>query len=226
MCFSAEASLTAAAILIPSGIASMYLAYKTDRRYLPLCTLPLLFGLQQLFDGMVWLSGEESDLDALRRYSIAYMFFAWLAWPIWIPFATYFVEPCRWRSLYLVGSIVGGMLGATLYFPYFAHDGWLTVSFLPNAVVYSGVELFDFMWRREVTYALYMACISLPPLLSTKPEVRVFGALVLAAFMLTYTFFSFAYISVFCLFGGMVSLYLLLMIWRVRKMGAPTQKGC
>jgi len=47
MCFSAEASFTAAAVLVPAGAVSMVRAYKTDRRYLPIATLPLLFGLQQ-----------------------------------------------------------------------------------------------------------------------------------------------------------------------------------
>ena len=54
MCFSAEASFTAAAVLVPFGALSMTRAYKTDPRYIPIATLPLLFGLQQALEGAVW----------------------------------------------------------------------------------------------------------------------------------------------------------------------------
>ena len=45
MCLSAEVSFIAAAGLIPAGALSMRQAWRGDRRYLPLATLPLLFGL-------------------------------------------------------------------------------------------------------------------------------------------------------------------------------------
>lgn len=226
MCFSAEASFAASAILIPSGTVSLYIAMKTDRRYAPLCALPLLFGIQQFFDGMVWVSGANGDFDATRHFSIAYMFFAWLAWPVWIPFATYFVEPCRWRPFYLLGSIVGGMLGASLYFPYFAHEGWLTVEFLPKAIVYDGTETFDFLWPRSVTYGIYIASIVLPPLLSTRREVQIFGLLVFLAFATTYLFFRYAYISVFCFLGGLISIYLVAMIIYLARKKAEPEPTC
>ena len=71
MCFSATASFTAAAVLLPSGVLSVYRAWRGDRRYLALSALPLLFGLQQLFDGMVWRAGDVGDGDGVTRYSLA-----------------------------------------------------------------------------------------------------------------------------------------------------------
>ena len=47
MCFSATASFTAAGVLLPAGAAATYRAIRTDRRYVAICALPLLFGLQQ-----------------------------------------------------------------------------------------------------------------------------------------------------------------------------------
>ena len=65
MCFSAEVSYAAAGILLPLGTVSIYKAYQTDRRYVAICTLPLLFGLQQLFEGLVWTGGEAGDMAAV-----------------------------------------------------------------------------------------------------------------------------------------------------------------
>ena len=56
-----------------------------------------------------------------------------------VPFSTYFLEPCRRGHLYLGFAILGGMVGALQYFPYFAHEGWLVTRFLPRAIVYEAL---------------------------------------------------------------------------------------
>lgn len=217
MCFSAEASFTAAALLIPSGALSIERAYRTDRRYVSICALPLLFGLQQFLEGFVWTSGARGELDLVRLYAIGYMSFSWLAWPIWVPFSTYFLEPARRKPLYLIFAIAGAILGAGQFLPYFVHSNWLSVRVLDSAIVYGGVELFDFLFARELTYAIYLTLIILPLLLSTRGEIRVFGVLVAIVAAITYLFFRFAYISVFCFGGALMSFYLVAMIFRIDR---------
>lgn len=217
MCFSATASFAASALLVPLGVAGAARASQVDRRYIPLCTLPVLFGLQQFFEGMVWIAGEGSDLASVERYSLAYMFFSWIAWPIWVPVSVYFLESPS-RKFPFVGFAIGGaMLGGLQYIPYFAHQGWLTTTFLDFAVQYSDVELLDALVAREVTYAIYVVFIIAPLLLSTDRDARIFGVLVFAVLAVTYLFFSFAYISVFCMGGALMSLYLVFMIFRKRR---------
>jgi hypothetical protein len=211
VCFSATASFTAAAVLLPSGGLSLYRAWRGDRRYLALCALPLLFGVQQLFDGLVWRAGDVGDATAVTRFSLAYMFFSWLAWPIWVPVATYFVEPARRRAWYLLFAVVGGVLGGVQYIPYFAHRDWLVTRFLPHAISYGGTQMLDFVIDREATYAIYLGVIIVPLLLSTQKDVRIFGVLVAFVAVVTMAFFQFAYVSVFCFGGAIMSLYL---VWR------------
>lgn len=214
MCLSAEVSFVAAAVLVPVGAFSIYRASRVDRRYLALATLPLLFGIQQLLEGLVWVAGAQGDPDTVARFSLAYMFFAWIAWPVWVPVSGYFIESGSRRVLYLVFAIAGGMLGALQYVPYFAHEGWLTTTFLANAIGYDGTELLDLIVSREVTYSIYVSVIIAPLLLSRDPQVRVFGVLVTGVLLATYFFFTYAYVSVFCFGGALMSLYLVLMILR------------
>lgn len=221
MCFSAEASFTAAALLVPAGALGLRQAWRTDRRYTALCALPLLFGVQQFLEGLVWTSGAAGDAALTHSFSAAYMFFAWLAWPVWVPFSVFFLEPDRRRPFYVVAAVLGGIIGAGIYLPYFVHGEWLTVRLLESAIVYGGVELFDFIWGRDLTYAAYLALVIFPPLLSSRDEVRVFGILIALAFAITYAFFRFAYISVFCFLGAIMSFYLLFMIHRVRIARQP-----
>ena len=227
MCFSATASFTAAAILLPAGAAATYRATRTDRRYVAICALPLLFGIQQFFEGMVWISGGAQDRDLVEKFSLAYMFFSWLAWPVWVPFSAYFLEPSRRKPIYLLFSIAGAMLGAIQYFPYFAHSGWLVTRFLAHAISYEGVELVDFIIGREATYAIYVAIIIAPLLMSSDRGVNIFGVLVSVVLVATYSFFTFAYVSVFCFGGAVMSLYLVYMIFtKDRRHGAVRRAVC
>ena len=213
MCFSAEVSYTAAVILVPLGGIAMHRAYQTDRKYLPIATLPLLFGLQQLSEGLVWTSGQSNNQSWVGTFSLAYMFFSWLAWPVWVPFSTYFLEPCRRRHVYLVFAVLGGMLGAMQYFPYFAHQGWLVTRFLPHAIVYDGTVLFDFIMRRELTYAVYLFVIIAPLLSSSHRRANIFGLLISLVVIVVYLFFRYAYISFFCIGGALMSVYIVYMIF-------------
>jgi Family of unknown function (DUF6629) len=135
MCFSAEAGFTAAAILLTAGAIGIQRAYRTDRRYLPLAALPIFFGFQQLFEGLVWTGNALSSDAMVQRYSLAYMFFSWLAWPVWIPFSAYFLEPCGRRYVYLIFAIMGGMLGASTSPILRMKDGWSQNSFLMRSAI-------------------------------------------------------------------------------------------
>ena len=70
------------------------------------------------------------------------------------------------------------------------------------------------MVTRETTYGIYAALVSVPFLLSRDRAVKVFGLLVLGVLVVTYTFFAYAYISVFCFGGALMSLYLVAMTLR------------
>ncbi|MCW3837320.1 DUF6629 family protein [Sphingomonas canadensis] len=228
MCLSAEVSFAAAAILVPTGVVSTYKAARTDWRYVPICALPFLFGVQQLFEGLVWTSGEAGDLTAISRYSLAYMFFSWLAWPVWVPMAVWFLEPVRRKPLYLGFVILGAIFGGGQYLPYAVHQEWLTVTFLPHAIAYGGIELFDFLLAREWTYSIYVLAVVVPLLVASRPEIRVFGVLVATVLAITYLFFRFAYVSAFCFGGALVSIYLVGMIfWKGRRsaQGRELERG-
>ncbi len=208
MCFSPEASFAASAILLPAGLVSVRRAYITDRRYLALMALPVFFGLQQFSEGLVWIAGARGDAKLVEQSSLAYVFFTWLAWPVWVPVSVYFLESVRRRPLYLMFAITGGMLGALQYVPYFIHEGWLVTRFLRHAISYEGTVLLDYVTKREVTYAIYIAVVIGPLLLASDWNVKFFGGLVLGVLVITYLFFSYAYISVFCFGGALMSLYL------------------
>lgn len=214
MCFSAEASFATAALLIPAGAAAMAKAWRIDKSFIPLCTLPLMFGVQQFMEGMVWVAGAAGAAADVERYSLAYIFFSWIVWPIWVPVSVYFLEPGARRPLYLAFAIGGSMLGGLQFVPYLTHEGWLTTTFLGRAIAYKDLNLLDALISREGVYALYVIFIIAPLLVSTRREAKIFGLLVLVALTITYFFFAFAYISAFCVGAAIMSVYLVVMIFQ------------
>ena len=83
MCFSAEASFGAAALLVPSGAYCLRSAVRKMPRWLPLAAVPLVFGIQQCSEGLVWVGLGRDDAALTREASLVYLFFALTFWPCW-----------------------------------------------------------------------------------------------------------------------------------------------
>lgn len=209
MCLSAPVSFAAAAVLIPAGAFTTWRALRTDRTYAALAALPMLLGLQQFAEGVVWTAGAQGDARLTELFSLVYMFFAWIGWPVWIPVSVYFTEPPRRHAPYLIFAVAGGMLGSVQWVPYLVHVGWLRVSLLEQAIRYSDTQLLDAVISRPATYVAYVTILIAPLLLATGRRIKLFGLLVAAVLAVTVAFFQWAYISVFCLGGALVSAYLI-----------------
>lgn len=209
MCLSAEVSFGAAAFLMPAGIAAAVSTMRREPRYLMIAMLPALFGVQQFVEGMIWIAGQAGDTTSVDRYALIYMFFTWMVWPIWVPVSSYFVETGGRRHAILPFIVAGAMLGGLQFIPYFLHDGWLTTTFLRWAVRYQDINLLDGLVSRNVTYAIYVAVVIVPFLLVRSWAIKVFGLLVAGVLIVTYVFFYYVYISVFCFGGAVISVYLL-----------------
>lgn len=83
MCFSASASFTAGALLSMVGTASIIKHKKTPYRFLAMT--PLLFGLQQLNEGLIWITHTQEHTTTLTRaMPYSFLFFSLLLWPVWI----------------------------------------------------------------------------------------------------------------------------------------------
>lgn len=110
MCFSAIASFTAGAALVAVGTVTVNRSQ--GRRELPIALVPLLFGVQQISKGVLWLTMTR-DLPGVQVWATnVYSFSSHAFWPIFVPFAILMVETHRRRRQALkvflgVGVLVG-----------------------------------------------------------------------------------------------------------------------
>ena len=214
MCFSARASFSAAALLLPLGaVAVRHVLREPGASFrLPLALTPLLFGLQQATEGLVWLglAPDPPPVAAalLPAASVAYLFFAYGLWPGWMGFIA-----LRWgdggrgrrEHLWLIGAMAAGIgYGLLLWLPMLFDPPGSIPTVLQGSLHYPLPQLLPGPAGQLVGKSLYASLIA-GPLLLPRGELRRFGLSVLLAFVLTRVGWAPAFASVWCFFSALLS---------------------
>ena len=207
MCFSATASFSAGALLL--GLGTFTLKAARRPRELPIAAIPLLFAIQQLSEGVIWLTFryEAPLLNAVMTH--VYSFFSHVLWPIYVPVAVLLIEPAgrRFQALRVfiaTGLAVGAyLLYVLVTFPVVSRPTGQHIEYLSP-------HFFAF-----TTMTLYLLSTTVSPILSTHRMVRVFGVLSLFSFAVAYYFYASWFISVWCFFAAILSVTVFLhLTWR------------
>ena len=201
MCFSATASFSAAVVLL--GVSVLTLRAARRPRELPLAAIPLLFAIQQLTEGIIWLTFryEAPLLNTVMTH--VYSFFSHVLWPVYVPVAVLLVEPPGWRRTTLAAIAAAGLaVGAYLMYTLVA----FTVVARPTG---QHIEYVSPHFYAATVMGLYLLSTCVGPILSTHRMVRVFGVLALLSFATVYYFYTTWFISVWCFFAALLSVIIL-----------------
>lgn len=209
MCFSTEVSVGVAVVLLPVGGYCLAAAAVKDRTYLPLAALPLLFGIQQVFEAGVWYGVGRGDPALTRPASVAFLFFALAVWPVWVPLAAAALEGPGWRRRAFVGLAIAGLAIAATYF------GPVAAGAREGPRVVGHSLRYDLPDPGLVWPVAYLAAVCLPLAASRVPAVRPLGWLALAAAGVSYLAFREAFTSVWCFLAAALSGYLAHVLHRV-----------
>ena len=115
MCFSAPASFIAGTPLTAIGVAALR---KTEARSeIPFAMIPLLSGIQQLIEGVIWLTFSNDAPMLKQTMTYVYSGFSHVLWPICVPFAMGLMEAVQWRrKVFLAFGVVGVAVGLYLLY--------------------------------------------------------------------------------------------------------------
>lgn len=197
MCFSATASFSAGAFLL--GVGTLTLKSARRRRELPFAAIPLLFAVQQLIEGVIWLtfSVDAPLLNWVMTH--AYSFFSHVLWPVYVPVAVVLMEPAGWHRRALLAFVgTGAAVGVYLLY--------ILVAFpVVSRPTGQHIEYVSPHFFAAVTMTLYLLSTALSPVLSTHRMVKLFGVLALLSFGAAYAFFATWFISVWCFFAALLS---------------------
>ncbi len=205
MCFSAEASFTASAVLGCMGVATLKAARRTSLSWL--AALPILFGLQQFCEGILWLylpdPPEMSPVSLIAMY--IFMGFAYLFWPVWIPFSLLMAEKIVWRKIVLLLCLIAGIT-LTSYFLSHSSEGYSEVNIVGGSIqyAYNGQP-----WKNYYGSIIIVSCF-----ISSLRGLKIFGLLIGSSFLLSEYYYTKVFISVWCFFAAVISLYI---YWVIRN---------
>ena len=208
MCFSATASFTASFALIGSVIYCVKIASDFEKPYWLFAFVPVLFGLQQFIEGIVWLKIASECTNSARTAALSYLLFSHLFWLIWIPLSCYAVENnLIKRKIFFALILLGGVFGLSIYVPFLLVEDSMAIGLTRNSIVYSTVLLYDQYIPRKLLTLFYILII-IPLLMANDRYTKYFGLLILASVVFSIMFFDYAFISTWCYFAAVFSLFI------------------
>ena len=215
MCFSATASFAAAGVLSATGAVT--LSKVKSKREIPLASIPLLFGVQQAIEGVVWVSFGSTLLNTIATYG--FLFFAYVLWPIFVPVAVMLVEPSRTRKRALkILSFVGLAIGLYLLYYLLIEPS--------KAHVVGGSIAYDFKHIYDLVYLIpYVLVTAGSGLISSHKILNLFGIAATLSFFVAFWLYYVNFISVWCFFAALLSVIILWFFLRKPVATKPVEAG-
>jgi uncharacterized protein DUF6629 len=202
MCFSPLASFTAAGFTTVVGFVS--LSRVREPREIPLAATPLLFGLQQTLEGLLWIDLPRTQGGSYATgLTLLFLFFAEVFWPVYAPIAALLIEASRRRRRLMFLCLAAGVGIAARFL-------WWILAHPHGAVILDGhiVYVTEYRFSELVAFA-YLAATGLPFVLSSHRIVVALGSIIFVGFAVAYVSYWEAFVSVWCFFAAAASVLIL-----------------
>ena len=197
MCFSATASFSAGAVLV--GLGTLTLKSASRPREMVFAAIPVLFAVQQLSEGVIWLTFRYEAPQLNAAMTVVYSFFSHVLWPVYVPVAVLLMEPSGWRRRALLAFVAAGIaVGAYLLYALVVYP--IVSQPIGHHIVYVSPHFFA-----AGAMTLYLMSTTLSPFLSSYRTVKLFGVLLLLSFAAAYALYATWFISVWCFFAALLS---------------------
>lgn len=212
MCFSATASFTAGAVLTVIGVASIK---KTPHpSQLMFASIPLIFGMQQLAEGVLWLTLPNPDYVYTQKvFTHVFLFFAQVLWPMWVPVAILLLEKKATRTN-IQKVLVGAGLIIGLYLAYCLLIFNVEAKLEAHHVTYFQDYPSSF---RKYGIVLYALATIVPSFFSHIKRMWMLGATILLSYVFTAIFYDLYILSVWCFFSSLISLFVYAIMINISK---------
>jgi hypothetical protein len=211
MCFSAQASFGASAVLGTIGFFSYRKATTPAQKIF--AGLPALFAFQQLMEGLLWVA-IQNEYTALRTVSTyVFIIIAQIIWPFLVPFSIALLEPDlkrkKWLNLLL---LFGGV--ASVYLAY-----CIAIYEVRSEIdCYHIHYVLTFPHTNFPVIALfYILPTIFSPFLSSLKRMKQLGLLILTTFIISELFYKKYALSVWCFFAALMSIEVYMVIKQANK---------
>ena len=210
MCFCASASFGAGIVLSVIGVATIKKTHHPSQ--LLFASIPLIFAVQQIAEGILWLTLPNPDNYILQKVTTyIFLFFAEILWPIWVPIAILLLEKKSTRKnaqKVLVGA--GLLVGFYLAF--------CLISFNAEAKIIGHHISYQRDYPPSLKYygfALYGLATIASSFFSHIKWMKIFGVVMLISYIVSAIFYTQYILSVWCFFASIISISIYAIIVKI-----------
>ena len=197
MCFSASASFIAGGALSTVGVATLKKAKKKSE--IPFATVPLLFGIQQAIEGVLWFAFQNNIVLMQSVATFLFSFFAYALWPAFMPFSVRLLEPApKRRKILSILLVIGGAVG--LYLLYFIIRYPVLSEINHHSIAYTETVPFG-----SLLFWVYVIAGCGSCLVSSHKLINYFGVLSIISIAFAAYLYATSFVSVWCFFAAMLS---------------------
>lgn len=176
--------------------------------------MPVLFAVQQICEGVVWLSFGDPVFERFRQVAMyIFLAIAQAGWPLFIPLFVLVAETNAKRKKILAFFAGAGVIAA-VFFTWCLLQFDARIGMHPYHIQYD----LDFPLSHTWYYGiLYFIPAMLPTFVSSLKPMRILGALLFCSYLISRIFFHDFIVSVWCFFGALSSLTSLSVILEMKK---------
>lgn len=204
MCFSAQASFIAGGGLVLLGGATLAIAKKENKM---LATFPLLFGIQQISEGIQWLNLNAGTTSHAAGYF--FLFFALIVWPLYVPIFVFILDKKRIIKWFI---LLG--LSVAVYFAYLMLAEPIVISITNSCIRYNFNSPLE-----DSVFFVYLTAIFGSLFMSSHKAFRWYGAAALIFAAISWIYFTLTFTSVWCFFAAVLSVIFLIYVYKSKLPG-------
>ena len=200
MCFSAEASFAGGVIISAIGVITVTKVHKSSQ--ILFACIPLFFGLQQVTEGILWLTiPNPGHGDLLKFSTYLFLVMADVLWPIIIPLSVLVMEVNEKKKRAIRYLLYLG-ISVSLYYSYCL----LMFNVNPEIVGFHIQYNTDFPDSMQyIAFAAYLIASITPLFISSIKRTHFMGFLMFFSCAVTAIFFTQYLTSVWCFFAALIS---------------------
>jgi hypothetical protein len=214
MCFSANASFSASAVLAVIGTASVFSATSAPSRLF--AATPLLFAAQQGLEGLVWMTVADAPLGLPHQLAVnGFLTVALIVWPMWLPLSLESIEADAGRRRWLRALKYFGICVSTV-------SAVLLIRARPETTIVGHSLHYEFAGtQNKILSSLMLISYVIPTILplwvSTTKFARQIGIMLVLSIVAATWVQREALTSVWCFFSSLLSGTILISVRESRQ---------
>ena len=211
MCFSAEASFGASAVLLTIGIISLNKSANVPQKVLS--CIPIIFGVQQFAEGILWLSLYHANLASWNKIATyAFLIFAQVVWPIIVPLSVMLLEKGEKRRKILKAILVSGSIVSSYLL-------YCLLFYKVEANISCSHIRYDVYYPIHIQHLgiFYFVVTVTPSIISSIKRLRLLGVVIFVSYIITRIFYQYYLVSVWCYFAAIISVIALSVIIELNR---------